>query len=184
MNNNKFEQEVDYFTQLVFNNIQSAITRRNKKKAIFNNLKVKSNGEKIIVFNKKKNYSYTLCRKHIHDFNFKEHLTKYIALTYIDKLTKYLNNKITFEELADIKKETPPVIKRLLVQKNNISEQLRLLRKHRNIAEVQEYIDNLYHRKYATEYLKYLIDKYYYNMKGLTRPEKNCLERMFKLLLR
>jgi len=184
MNNNKFEQEVNYFTELVFNNIQSAITRRNKKKAIFNNLKVKSNGNKIIVFNKGKNYSYTLYTKQIKDFKFKHHLTKYIALTYIDKLTKYLDNKITFEELADVKKEAPPVVKSLLVQKNNISEQLRLLRKHRNIAEVQEYIDNLYNRKYATEYLKYLIDRYYYNIKGLTRPEKNCLERMFKLLLR
>ena len=91
--------------------------------------------------------------------------------------------KITFEELADIKAEAPPIVKRLLEQKNNISEQLILLRRNRHIVEVQKYIDDLYHHKSATAYTKYLIDRYYYNLKGLTRPEKNCLERMFKLLL-
>ncbi len=100
--NNNFEKEVYYFIELVFNNIQSAKTKRNKKKAIFTNLKVKSNGEKIIVFNKAKKYSYTLCKKQIQDFKFKQYLSKCIALIYIDNLTNYLNNKITFDELADI----------------------------------------------------------------------------------
>lgn len=181
--NNNFEKEVYYFIELVFNNIHSAKTKKNKKKTILNNLKVKANGEKIIVFNKEKKYSYTLYTKQIQDFKFKQYLTKCIALIYIDNLTNYLNNKITFEELADIKAEAPSIVKRLLEQKNNISEQLILLRRNRHIVEVQKYIDDLYHHKSATAYTKYLIDRYYYNLKGLTRPDKNCLERMFKLLL-
>lgn len=181
--NNDFEKEVHYFIELVFNNMHSAKTKKNKKKAVLTNLKVKSNGEKIIVFNKETKYSYTLYKNQIQDFKFKQYLTKCIALIYIDNLTNYLNNKITFEELADIKAEAPPIVKRLLEQKNNISKQLILLRRNRHIAEVQKYIDDLYHHKSATAYLKYLIDRYYYNLKGLTRPEKNCLERMFKLLL-
>lgn len=181
--NNDFEKEVHYFIELVFNNIHSAKTKKNKKKAVLTNLKVKSNGEKIIVFNKETKYSYTLYKNQIQDFKFKQYLTKCIALIYIDNLTNYLNNKITFEELADIKAEAPPIVKRLLEQKNNISKQLILLRRNRHIAEVQKYIDDLYHHKSATAYLKYLIDRYYYNLKGLTRPEKNCLERTFKLLL-
>ena len=32
--------------------------------------------------------------------------------------------------------------------------------------------------------MKYLIDKYYYNKKDLVRPEKNGLEKEFKMLLR
>lgn len=181
--NNNFEKEVHYFIELVFNNIHSAKTKKNKKKAVLTNLKVKSNGEKIIVFNKETKYSYTLYKNQIQDFKFKQYLTKCIAQMYIDNLTNYLNNKITFEELADIKAEAPPIVKRLLEQKNNISKQLILLRRNRHIAEVQKYIDDLYHHKSATAYLKYLIDRYYYNLKSLTRPEKNCLERMFKLLL-
>ena len=181
--NNNFEKEVHYFIELVFNNIHSTKTKKNKKKAVLTNLKVKSNGEKIIVFNKETKYSYTLYKNQIQDFKFKQYLTKCIAQMYIDNLTNYLNNKITFEELADIKAEAPPIVKRLLEQKNNISKQLILLRRNRHIAEVQKYIDDLYHHKSATAYLKYLIDRYYYNLKSLTRPEKNCLERMFKLLL-
>lgn len=181
--NNIFEKEVYYFIDLVFNNIQTDKTKKNKKKAIFTNLRIKSNGEEIIVFNKEKRYSYTLYTKQIQDFKFKQYLTKCIALIYIDNLTNYLNNKITFEELANIKAEAPLVVKKLLEQKNNISEQLILLRKYKHIAEVQKYIDDLYHHKSATAYTKYLIERYYYNLKGLTRPEKNCLERMFKLLL-
>ena len=158
--NNNFEKEVYYFIELVFNNIQSAKTKKNKKKAILTNLKVKSNGEKIIVFNKEKKYSYTLYTKQIQDFKFKQYLTKYIALIYIDNLTNYLNNKITFEELADIKAEAPPIVKKLLEQKNNISEQLILLRRYKQITDVQKYIDDLYNYKSTTAYTKYLIDRY------------------------
>ncbi len=181
--NSIFEEEAFYFIVLVFNNIQVAKTRKNKTKAVFLNLKV--NEKEITVFNTEKNYSYTLCKKQIQDFVFEQQLIKDLALIYIDKLTKYLNKKITFEELADIKeKPTPPIVKSLLKQKNNISEQLSLLHKNRNIPEVQKYIDDLYNYQYLTAYMKYLIDRYYYNIRGLPRPKKNALEKMFKLLLR
>lgn len=112
---------------------------------------------------RRKKYSYALYTKQIHDFKFKQYLTKSIALIYIDNITNYLNNKITFEELSDIKAKAPPIVKRLLEQKNNISEQLILLRRNRHIAEVQKYIDDLYNHKSAPTYTKYLIDRYYYN---------------------
>ena len=177
-----FEKEVYYFTELVFKNIQSAKTKAYKTETILHNLIVKSNEDKIIVFNAEKNYSYILWKKEIQNFNFKQYLTKYLALLYFNKLNSYLNNKITFKELADIEQEVPPIVKNLLKQKTNISEQLKLLRKHSNIDEVKEYVDTIYN-KYATDYMKYLIDRYYYNKKGLTRPQKTSLEKMFKLLL-
>lgn len=180
--NNNFEKEVYYFIMLVFNNIQVAKTKKNKQKAIFSNLKFILDRKEIKIWNKEKKYSYTLYTNQIQNYNFKNHITKYLALIYIDKLTKYINKKITFEELVDIIK-TPKKVKKIIDQKKNISEQLRLLRKNRNITEVQEYIDKLYNYEYTSEYVKYLIDRYYYNKKGLQRPRKNCLERMFKLLL-
>lgn len=182
--NKNFEENVYYFTELVFNNIQSAKDKKNKRKEVFSNLRVKLNGTKIIVYNKKKRYSFILLTKQIEDYNFKHYLTKYLALYYIDILTKYLNNKISFNELAGIKKETPKIVKDILSKKQNISEQLILLRKNRDIDEVQKYIDDIYNSEYASDYTKYLIDRYYYDIKGLVRPEKNCLERMFKLILR
>ena len=45
----EFEKEVYYFLDLVFNNIQAAKTSKNKTKAVFTNLKVKPNGEEVIV---------------------------------------------------------------------------------------------------------------------------------------
>ena len=180
--NNNFEKEVYYFIMLVFNNIQVAKTKKNKQKAIFSNLKLILDRKEIKIWNKEKKYLYTLYTNEIQNYDFKNDITKYLALIYIDKLTKYINKKITFEELADIIK-TPKKVKKIIDQKKNISEQLRLLRKNRNITEVQEYIDKLYNYEYTSEYVKYLIDRYYYNKKGLQRPRKNCLERMFKLLL-
>ena len=181
--NMNFEENVYYFTQLVFNNIQSAKVKKNKRKEVFSDLKVKSN-EKIIVYNKPKKYSFVLESKQVKEYNFKQYLTKVLALYYIESLNKYKNDVISFEEFADIKKEAPKVVKNILKQRNNISEQLILLRKNKDISEVQEYIDDIYDYKYTSAYTKYLIDRYYYDIKGLVRPEKNCLERMFKLLLR
>lgn len=182
--NMNFEENVYYFTRLVFNNIQSAKIKKNKRKEVLRNLKVNLNKNKIRVYNKEKHHSFILETKKIEEFNFKQYLIKYLALHYINGLTKYLTNEISFEEFAEISKETPKVVKDILKQRNNISEQLILLRKNKDIAEVQEYVDDLYNYKYASAYTKYLIDRYYYDIQGLIRPEKNCLERMFKLLLR
>lgn len=90
---------------------------------------------------------------------------------------------MNFYKFTDIKK-TPKVVTNILKQKNNISEQLILLRKNKDISEVQNYIDNIYDHENTSTYTKYLIDRYYYDIKGLIRPEKNYSDKMFKLLLR
>lgn len=176
-----FEENVYYFTELVFNNIQSAKVKKNKRKEVFKYLKIKSNGNKIVV-NSKRN-SFILSKRQIEKYNFKQYLTKFIALYYIEDLNKYFDNEISFEELAGIRKEPPKVVKDILKQKNNISEQLILLRRNRDISEVQEYVDYIYDYEHTGAYTKYLIDRYYYDIKGLIKPKKNCVERMFKLLL-
>ncbi len=181
--NMNFEENVYYFTQLVFNNIQNAKVKKNKRKEVFSNLRVKLD-EKIIVYNKQKKYSFILKTKDIKRYNFKQYLIKVLALYYIEALNKYKDNTISFEEFAEIRKEAPKVVKDILIQRSNISEQLILLRKYKDVYEVQNYIDDIYDYKYTSDYTKYLIDRYYYDIKGLRRPEKNCLERMFKLLLR
>lgn len=48
-----FEENVYYFTELVFNNIQSAKVKKNKRKEVFKYLKIKSNGNKIVVNSKR-----------------------------------------------------------------------------------------------------------------------------------
>ncbi len=182
-----FEEEVNYFINVVFNNIQVAKSKRSKnsqEEALIHNLNIKLDGQEIIVWNTEKDYPYEIYTKDIKEYKFKYDITKYLALTYIEKLTKYLNKEITFEELAEIQKETNPVVKKIIKKKQNISEQLKLLRTNRNIPEVQQYIEELYNNKYTSEYVKYLIDKYYYNKKNLVKPEKNALERMNKLLLK
>lgn len=180
-----FEEEVQYFTELVFKNIQKAKARKKRKdEMVFFNLDIRKDGQEIAIFNQEKDYVYTILTKDIEEFNFKQYLIKELALRYIKKLTKYASNEITFEEFADIPKETNPVVKNIIQQKNNISEQLRLLRKNRNIPEVQEYIEEIYNDKYATEYMKYLIDKYFYVKKNLIKPQKNALEKFHKMLLR
>lgn len=82
-----------------------------------------------------------------------------------------------------LKKETKPVVKNLLKQKNDIAEQLKLLSKYRDIPEVQEYIDYISKEDSATPYVLYLIDKYYYNKKDLVEPEKTGLELWGNLIL-
>lgn len=180
--NMNFEENVYYFTDLVFNNIQSAKAKKNKRKEVFKHLKIKSNGNKIVVNSKR--HSFVLTKNNIEDYNFKQYLTKFLALYYFEGLSKYFSNTISFEEFAEVKKEAPKIVKDILVQRNNISEQLILLRKNKDLEDVQSYIDDIYDNKYTSDYEKYLIDRYYYDIKGLVRPEKNCLDRMFKLLLR
>ena len=75
-------------------------------------------------------------------------------------------------------------LKELIESKENISEQLRVLRKYRNREDVKEYIDNLLKNKYVTEYVRYMIDKYYYDNKEAKKVEKNCVEKAFKVVLR
>ena len=184
---NTFEDEVQYFTELVFNNIQEARKRKKgsseAEEAILNCISISKDGQSLFVYNMEKDYCYELLKKDIEEYNYKNYRTKALALYYIGRLLGYLKKEITFEELAGIYEETKPVVKNIIQQKNNISEQLRLLRKYRNIPEVQEYIDKIYNDKRASKYLKYLIDKYYYGKKDLIKPKRNGLEIEFKMLL-
>lgn len=75
-------------------------------------------------------------------------------------------------------------LKELIESKDNISEQLRLLRKYRNREDVKEYIDNLLKNEYVTDYVRYMIEKYYFCNKNAKKTEKNCVEKMFKVILR
>lgn len=101
----KLEKEVQYFINLIFDNIQVAKTKKEpkaRKDAIFYNIKLDE--EKIVVWNKEKNMDYVIYIEEIQNFNFKEYLTKYLALIYIEQLNNFEKNIITFEELAGIKK--------------------------------------------------------------------------------
>ena len=101
-----FEDEVQYFNELVFKNIQKAKERKKRKdEMVFFNLDIRKDGQEIAIFNQEKDYVYTLFTKDIEEFNFKQYLIKELALRYIKKLTKYASNEITFEEFADIPKE-------------------------------------------------------------------------------
>lgn len=75
-------------------------------------------------------------------------------------------------------------VKVLLKSRKNISEQLKVLRRFRKDIGVQEYIDSLTNDKCATEYVNYLIDRYYYNNKNAKKAKKNGLERTHKVILR
>lgn len=75
-------------------------------------------------------------------------------------------------------------LKELIESKENISEQLRLLRKYRNREDVKEYIDNLLKNDYVTDYVRYMIDRYYFGNKEAKKAEKNCVEKAFKVVLR
>lgn len=181
---NNFEEEVQYFVDLIIKNIQEAKnTKMDQEEALLNCINLSKDGQSVAVFNLDKDYCYELLKKDIEQYNFKNEATKYLALYYINKLLRYLKKEMTLKEFLNIQEETKPVVKNIIQQKNNISEQLRLLRKYRNIPEVQEYIDKMYNNKLASEYLKYLIDKYYYGKKNLIRPKKNGLETEFKMLL-
>ena len=153
-----FEEEVQYFVDLISNNIQEARSgKRDKEEAVWNCISVNKDGKSVFVYNLDKDYCYELVKKDIAEYHFNNKVTKYLALYYI--------------------------VKNIIQQKNNIMDQLKLLRRNRNIPEVREYIDKLYNGKYASKYLKYLIDKYYYGKKNLIRPKKNGLEIEFKMLL-
>ena len=75
-------------------------------------------------------------------------------------------------------------LKELIESKDNISEQLRVLRKYRNREDVKEYIDNLLKNEYVTGYVRYMIDRYYFGNKEAKKAEKNCVEKAFKVVLR
>lgn len=73
-------------------------------------------------------------------------------------------------------------VKVLLKSRKNISQQLQVLRRFRKDLGVQEFIDSVTEDEKASEYVLYLIDKYYYNKKDVKKAKKNDLEKEFKML--
>lgn len=74
-----FEEEVQYFTELVYNNIQEAKKRKNKKalaeETILNCISVSKDGQSIFVYNMDKDYCYELLKKDIEKYNYKNYRT-------------------------------------------------------------------------------------------------------------
>ena len=54
---------------------------------------------------------------------------------------------------------------------------------NRRPAEIK-YIDDLLNNEYLTDYVKYMIERYYFSNKDAKKAEKNCVERLFKVVLR
>lgn len=75
-------------------------------------------------------------------------------------------------------------VNEFILSKDNFTEQLVLLSKHKDNKNVQEYIDGIMGNQYTTDYVKYMIEKYYYKNKNAIKCEKNSLEKTFKVLLR
>ena len=83
------------------------------------------------------------------------------------------------ELIFDIREKS---LKELLESKGNITEQLLVLRKYRDRKDVQEYISEL--ERDTTDYVRYLIARYYYGDKNAIKAKKTPPEKMFKLILR
>lgn len=179
-----FEKEAIYFVSLVIENIQKAKeSKKRRDEIIFHNVNVSLTGEEVAVYNEEKDMLYEIFTKDVENYNFSIDI-KWIILKYIKKLTQYANKEITFEELAEIKYQTPEVVKDILKQEKYISGQLKALRRNRNIPEVQQYIENLEKAPQISKYMLYIIDKYYYGNKNAKKVEKNDLEKFGKLYLR
>lgn len=75
-------------------------------------------------------------------------------------------------------------VNELILSKDNFTEQLILLSEHKDNKNVQEYIEGILNNEYTTDYVKYMIEKYYYKNKNAIKCEKKTLEKTFKVLLR
>ncbi len=181
---NNFEQEAMYFVIVVLNNIEKAKeSKKRRNEIIFHNVNVSLTGEEVAVYDEEKDMVYDILTKDVENYKFSIDV-KWIILKYIKKLTQYANKEITFEELAEIKYQTPEVVKEIIKQEKYISGQLKALRRNRNISEVREYIENLEKDPKISEYMLYIIDKYYHGNKNAKKAEKNDLEKFGKLYLR
>jgi len=75
-------------------------------------------------------------------------------------------------------------VKGLLSEKQTVSAQLKLLGKHKDNPEVREYISRLESYEELSDYMKYLIEKYFYGNKDTPKAEKDELEKSQKVVLR
>lgn len=75
-------------------------------------------------------------------------------------------------------------VNELILSKDNFTEQLILLSEHKDNKNVQEYIEGILNNEYTSDYVKYMIEKYYYKNENAIKCEKNSLEKTFEVLLR
>lgn len=75
-------------------------------------------------------------------------------------------------------------VNELILSKDNFTEQLILLSEHKDNKNVQEYIEGILNNEYTSDYVKYMIEKYYFKNKNAIKYEKNSLEKTFRVLLR
>lgn len=83
----------------------------------------------------------------------------------------------------EVENEEMKFVNELVLSKDNITEQLKLLSKYKDREDVQKYINDLKETT-SFEYVKYLIGKHYEGKKVLVVPKKTTPEKMFKLLLK
>ena len=102
---NNFEEEVQYFINLVCKNIQNVKTNKptnmSKKEMIFFNLNIRLDGQEIIVYDQERDLVYPISVKKIQNYEFKN-MDKDFLLNTIDLLTKYINNEISFKNFWNI----------------------------------------------------------------------------------
>lgn len=100
-----FEEEVQYFINLVCDNIQKASIDKpknmSKKEMVFFNFNIKLDGQEIVVYNQEKDLIYDISVKQIQNYEF-EHIDKDKVLYIINLLTKYINNEISFNKLLPL----------------------------------------------------------------------------------
>ena len=66
-----FEEEVQYFVDLFYDNMQLAKTKKGKKsreEAIFHNLNIKLDGQEVAIWNKEKDWAYILTKKEMQEY--------------------------------------------------------------------------------------------------------------------
>lgn len=83
----------------------------------------------------------------------------------------------------EIENKEMKFVNELILSKNNISEQLKLLRKYKDREDVQKYIAEL-KNKVSSNYINYLIERYFEGNKEVKAPKKTPPEEMFKLSLK
>jgi len=100
-----FEEQVQYFVDLVRNNIDLATTNKpegiSKKEMIFFNWNMRQDGQELAIYNQKEDLIYEISTKKIKDFKFKN-INKDDVLNLITLLNQYSNKKITFKNLIKL----------------------------------------------------------------------------------
>ena len=108
-----FEEEVQYFIELVNKNIQLLKTNKpinmSKEEMIFFNVNIRIDRQEIVVYNQEKDLVYDIFVKDIQNFKFKN-INKSYVLNTISILAKYLNKEMSFIEFMKIFKQEYSIV--------------------------------------------------------------------------